>query len=290
MSGPDVLFPLRNNFYLGAFQAAINESSNVRNLSEAEAIERDCLVYRSYVALGQCQLVIDEVNDSAPTAVQAVKLLALYQSGGENKEQALASLTDWLSDSAIASNPMLLLVAGIIYAHEQNYNEALKHTHVGGTLDLGALSVQIYLKMYRTDHAEKQLKIMQQIDEDHTLTQLANAWVNLAVGGAKVQEAYYIFQELGEKYTWTVLLMNGSAVCQMHMGHFEEAESRLLEALNKDSKDANTLANLIVCSLHMGKPTVRHMSQLKISQPNHVLMERAINDEAAFERALQTVA
>jgi coatomer protein complex subunit epsilon len=123
----------------------------------------------------------------------------------------------------------------------------------------GALNVQIYLKMYRTDHAEKQLKIMQQIDEDHTLTQLANAWVNLAVGGAKVQEAYYIFQELGEKYTWTVLLMNGSAVCQMHMGHFEEAESRLLEALNKDSKDANTLANLIVCSLHMGKPTVRHM-------------------------------
>jgi coatomer protein complex subunit epsilon len=65
-----------------------------------------------------------------------VKLLALYQSGDENKEQALASLTDWLSDSAIASNPMLLLVAGIIYAHEQNYNEALKHTHVGGTLDL----------------------------------------------------------------------------------------------------------------------------------------------------------
>jgi hypothetical protein len=52
-------------------------------------------------------------------------------------------------------------------------------------------------------------------------------------GAAKVQEAYYIFQELGEKYTWTVLLLNGSAVCQMHMGHFEEAEGRLLEALNK---------------------------------------------------------
>lgn len=27
--------------------------------------------------------------------------------------------------------------------------------------------------------------------------------------------------------------MNGSAVCNMHMGHFEDAESVLLEALNK---------------------------------------------------------
>ena len=44
-----------------------------------------------------------------------------------------------------------------------------------------ALNVQIFLKMYRSDYAEKQLRIMQQIDEDHTLTQLANAWMNIAV-------------------------------------------------------------------------------------------------------------
>lgn len=44
-----------------------------------------------------------------------------------------------------------------------------------------ALNVQIFIKMHRSDYAEKQLRIMQQIDEDHTLTQLANAWLNMAV-------------------------------------------------------------------------------------------------------------
>lgn len=44
-----------------------------------------------------------------------------------------------------------------------------------------ALNVQIFIKMHRSDYAEKQLRVMQQFDEDHTLTQLASAWLNLAV-------------------------------------------------------------------------------------------------------------
>lgn len=128
-----------------------------------------------------------------------------------------------------------------------------------------ALNVQIFIKMHRSDYAEKQLRVMQQIDEDHTLTQLASAWLNLAVvcpflffsfpygverllmfpnikslvwsqGGSKIQEAYLIFQDFSEKYPMTSLILNGKAVCCMHMGNFEEAETLLLEALNKVSE------------------------------------------------------
>ena len=54
-TAPDLLFNLRNNFYLGAFQAAIN-NSDLPNLSPDDAVERDCLVYRSYIALGSYQV------------------------------------------------------------------------------------------------------------------------------------------------------------------------------------------------------------------------------------------
>lgn len=58
VGGPDPLFGLRNNFYLGAYQAAIN-NSEIPNLSTDDAIERDCLVYRSYIALGSYQVRLD---------------------------------------------------------------------------------------------------------------------------------------------------------------------------------------------------------------------------------------
>lgn len=84
MATPDHLFNLRNNFYLGAFQAAIN-SSDVNGLSDDDAVERDSLVHRCYIALGQLQFVISEIHDSSPTPLQAVKLLALYFSAPDNK-------------------------------------------------------------------------------------------------------------------------------------------------------------------------------------------------------------
>lgn len=58
-----------------------------------------------------------------------------------------------------------------------------------------ALNVQIFIKMHRAEFAERKLKEMQKIDEDHTLTQLATAWQNLAV----VMNFVFLYSSLTEK-------------------------------------------------------------------------------------------
>jgi coatomer protein complex subunit epsilon len=92
--------------------------------------------------------------------------------------------------------------------------------------------IQLYLKMFRLDLAQKQLKTMKSIDEDSVLTMLATAWVNMNTDG-KYQDAVYVYEELIDKYSGSTTLLTGLAVCKMHLGLFEEAEAALMEGLSK---------------------------------------------------------
>lgn len=45
----------------------------------------------------------------------------------------------------------------------------------------GALSLMIYLRINRVDLATKEFKKLREKDEDATLTQMAQAWLNIAL-------------------------------------------------------------------------------------------------------------
>ncbi|KAJ1452114.1 coatomer epsilon subunit-domain-containing protein [Pelagophyceae sp. CCMP2097] len=291
---PDELYTLRNRFWLGNFQMAIAEGNNLTRLPAALMVERDEFVYRCYIGLGQYNLVLSQIKDDAALPLRAVKLLAKYMSSPEaSKDTVLAQLVEWSKDSSSAQNRTVQLVSALVYEKEDMMNEAFGAIHARATMEHVALYAQFCLKINRPDVAEKQLKKLMEQDEDATLTQLVSAWVNLALGGTKLADAAYAYEELIDKFEPSLSLLNGLACCKLHAHKWAEAEAHLLQALGKGQNDADTLINLITCSHHAGKSAdvvSRYASQLFDAHPDHPYVVKMKRAEAQFDRVASTMA
>ena len=67
MGEPDELYTLRNLFWLGNYQLAINEANGVRgSMSVPLMVEKKEFLYRSYLALGQYDIITSEILNDAP--------------------------------------------------------------------------------------------------------------------------------------------------------------------------------------------------------------------------------
>ncbi|NXO92305.1 COPE protein, partial [Certhia brachydactyla] len=243
----DELFDLRNNFYIGAYQAAINEAQRAKVRHRHNGCGKQVLplqtpeplfllfhVFFSYFSCFSCfsclsqrkfGVVLDEIKANASPELQAVRMFAQFLAS-ESQRGTLRSVPA-LSRVCPSSVPALSPVCPRLAAWIQ-----LIHPLCSCPCS-SAMMIQILLKLDRLDLARKELKKMQEQDEDATLTQLATAWVNLALGGEKLQDAFYTFQELAERCCPSLLLLNGQAVCAMAQGRWDEAEGLLQEALDK---------------------------------------------------------
>ncbi|NXV58528.1 COPE protein, partial [Molothrus ater] len=236
----DELFDLRNNFYIGAFQAAINEAQRAKPSSPQQETERDVFLFRSYIAQRKFGVVLDELQGSSSPELQSVRMFAqfLASDSQSQRDSIVAELDKKMAKSVDVANSTFLLMAASIYCHQQDPDAALRALHQGDSLE--CLFGFVLKSLFLCDSpfsCRKELKKMQEQDEDATLTQLATAWVNLALGGEKLQDAFYTFQELADRASPSLLLLNGQAAAAMAQGRWDEAEGLLQEALDKVQGD-----------------------------------------------------
>lgn len=73
-------------------------------------------------------------------------------------------------------------------------------------------------------------------------------------GGEKYQQAFYVFEELAQApSTSSIWSLVSQAVCELHLGRLEEAQAALEQALKKNPKHAETIANTLVLTIISGK-------------------------------------
>ena len=136
-------------------------------------------MYRAYLAQNKFGIIRDEINSSSSDMLQPLMTLAKYLQSPSSRESLVTDLEAQMSGSVDMNNTTLLIVSATIFYREANYEAALRVLHASDHLECMALKLQTLLRMDRVDLARKELKAMQEKDDDATLTQLAQAWVNL---------------------------------------------------------------------------------------------------------------
>lgn len=247
-------------------------------------------MYRSYLATNRYRVVLDEVPSSGSDLL-AIRLFADYMLN-KNKFSDLVEIFEKKLQGDDDLHVIWRIIAAIMYIHENQFEEALRVLTGSAELECQAIQVYIFLRISRLDLAKKILAAMTEKNDDDTLTQLAQAWFNVEIGGEKLQDAHYIFDDFKDKFAPSVLLLNNLAVCALGQQKFDDdTNSYLRDGLDKEANNYDLLVNFIFYSQQTDKnaePVInRYLSMLKETCKNSDLVEELNKKETEFDRLCQ---
>ncbi|TVY47582.1 Coatomer subunit epsilon [Lachnellula occidentalis] len=275
------LLNLHNYFHQGRYQEVID--FDTAGLSPENALPARVLSLRAQIALGQAEDVIADVHGESEPDLAAVSALAELAVGNESKAVKIA---EKLAQES-ADNSTVQVLAGTVLQAGGNSEEALALlSQHQGNLEAVALIVQIHLQQNRTNLAIKEVQAARRWAQDSLLVNLAESWVGMRVGGEKYQQAFYVFEELAQAAsTSSIQSLVSQAVAEIHLGRLEEAEAALQQALAKDPKSAEVIANSAVLNIIAGKDATELISALSATAPEHNYLQDLQEKSALFDKA-----
>lgn len=89
-------------------------------------------------------------------------------------------------------------------------------------------------------------------------------------GGEKYQQAFYVFEELAQTPSSSApRSLVGQAIAEIHLGRLPEAEAALQQAMQKDARHVDAIANSIVLNTLIGKENGELKSWVSPNLPEH---------------------
>eukprot|EP00116_Pleurobrachia_bachei_P000504 sb/3460766/ len=230
----DPLFSVKTAFYIGAYRQCVKEAQKLQLGDQALALECDVLMYRAYLAEGKFNLVIGETESRHGPEFRALVILAKILQSPADKDSICAEVGNVLNEGAVSVCPDLVaLLCANIYLSAGDYDNALRVANSCGSLECSALALQTLLQINRVDMATKEFKKIQERDEDATVSQLAFAALNVSLGETKsVQTAFYIYQELADKFGGITTYYPVTMVTPVdnEISHYFKSVERILSA------------------------------------------------------------
>lgn len=134
MDEESILFGLRNLFTVGNYQTVINEVSSSNGLFSTDAkLEAQTYLYRSYVAQGKYNLVINDIGNNTEPSLKAIQLLASYladvQKNANNAQEYTEKANTLLAEGANRINSAVQVVLATIFVQAGNLEDALRTLH-----------------------------------------------------------------------------------------------------------------------------------------------------------------
>ncbi|KAI2779633.1 coatomer epsilon subunit-domain-containing protein [Daldinia loculata] len=278
------LINIHNHFHQGQYQEVIDFDTSA--LSSENALPARVLALRARIALGQAEEAIADVQGEPEPELVAVRALAEYSLG---KTDAAVQTIEELASSASDNQTVQVLGGTVLQAAGKSEEALALLSQHSGSLDAVALIAQIHLQQNRTDLALKEVAAARRWAQDSLLVNLAESWVGLRLGGDKYQQAFYVFEELAQApSTSSIVSLVSQAVCELHLGRVEEAQSALEQAVQKQPVYAEAIANLLVLSIITGKDAAavsELTNSLKKAAPKHTFLVDLEEKSESFDKA-----
>jgi coatomer protein complex subunit epsilon len=125
-----------HNINLLTLQAAITEANSLKRVNKTLVQSRDEFVYRSYIGLGQYDIVINEIADSSNVDFRSLKLLALYLQKRTSHVETMIQLDELQNEAAKTSKGTFYYVLGVMHVYGDSIKDALDATDSYNSVEL----------------------------------------------------------------------------------------------------------------------------------------------------------